>query len=71
MTLTAFFSLPLSSAVTLTSSPVLTEAMPSRCAWTRVVELTVYDAVNPSALLTVIDVAETPVTVPRWVSTVC
>jgi hypothetical protein len=44
--------------------------MPAACAFTSVELLTAYVAVNPSALLTVMDDELTFVTEPLWTSTV-
>jgi hypothetical protein len=68
--LTAVAVLPPSVAVTATWCPVLTVLMPFRCASTLVELTTWYVLTKPSALLTVIEVALTAVTDPRWVSIV-
>src|SRR5262249_21114476 len=68
--LTAVAVLPLTVAATATWCPVLTAAMPSRRASTLVEPATWYVLTKPSALLTVIEVAPTGVTDPRWVSIV-
>src|SRR5262249_57269429 len=67
--LTAVAVPPLSVAITTTWWPVLTEPMPLRWASTLVELITWYVLMKPSALLTVMEVALTAVTEPRWGST--
>ena len=70
MTCTARAVLPVSSAVTATSAPFAIASVPDGPLITIDSSVRRYVATKPSSLFTVIDVSETAVAVPCWVSTV-